>query len=289
MVNYSDTTVSYESTKNDPRSVAPENAIDAQEWSRTEPLLTPSQLVRRFLWGIPLVSHTPNPITKKYDRLEEEDLKDIILRAISEVEIDSKIDVMPVKRSEKKPFDRNEMIDAGYMRSNYRPILAIDKLAIAPGNSQDILTIAPEWLAKDGWIRGEVRIVPTIGTIVSGGYIPAPGGVGQGSAFVAIMGGVPWVPSFWTLEYVTGFDSGKLPRSLNELIGCYAAIDALALLATTNRPQSQSIGIDGMSQSISTAGPQIYSTRIKMLEEKKAKLLSKFRSIYGQKWVMGNV
>lgn len=273
----------------DHRSQFPENAVDAAEWDRIEALLTPHQLTRRFLWGIPLVSQLPNPITRKYDQLEEEDLKDMILRACASVEMDSKVDIFPVRRSEKKPFDRNEMVDLGYMRANYRNIHSVDKLSIAPGNTPDILLIPAEWIARDGFVRGEIRIVPTLNTVQSGGYIPADGGVGQGSAFVAIMGARGWIPSFWTLEYTTGFVDGRLPRALNELIGCYAAIEALSLLATTNRNNSQSIGMDGGSQSISSQGPNIYNTRIQMLEERKKGLLAKFRAIYGSKFVIGNI
>lgn len=279
----------YTNSSKDSRSVYPENAVDAAEWTRLEPLLKPEQLVRRFLWGVPLQSSVKNPITNKFDRLETEDLKDMIMRGVAELEMDSKIDIFPVKRSEKKPFDRNEMLDGGYMRSNYRPILSIDKLSIAPGNSPDILTISKEWLSPDGWTRGEIRIVPTIGTMASGGYIPAPGGAGQGSAFVAIMGGMHWVPSFWTLEYTTGFGDGMVPRALNELIGCYAAIEALSLIATTNKNNSQSVGMDGGSQSISNGGPSVYDPRIKLLTEKRDKLLKKFKNQFGAGFVMSNI
>lgn len=279
----------YSKSQIDQRSSYPENAVDAKEWSRLEPLLTPEQLVRRFMWGIPLQSAQMNPLTGQYDRLEKEDLKDMILRSVGQVELDSKVDIFPVKRSEKKPFDRNEMTDLGYMRANYRPILSIDKLSVAPGNSPDILTIAPEWLAKDGWVRGEVRIVPTLNTVISGGYIPADGSVGQGSAFVALMGTKAWLPSFWTMEYTTGFSDGMVPRPLNELIGCYAAIEALSLLATTNKTNSQSIGMDGMSQSISHAGPQVYDSRIRLLEERKQKLLAKMRVMFGNRFTMSNI
>jgi len=279
----------YTKSSIDPRGVLPENAVDAQEWSRYEPLLTPEQLKNRFLKGIPLVFNIMDPVTKKYDRLEPEDLKDMIVRAVAQLEMDSKIDIFPVQRKEKKPFDRNEMVDLGYMRANYRPIRSIDKLAIGPGNSPDILTIAPEWLAQDGWVRGEVRIVPTINTVISGGYVPADAGVGQGSAFVALMGTKGWISSFWTMEYTTGFSDGRIPIVVNELIGCYAAIEALSLLASTHRTNSQSLGMDGASQSTSGPGPQVYDGRIKLLEDRRKNLLSKLRGMMGSKFVIGNI
>lgn len=279
----------YTNSSVDPRSTYPENAIDTQEWSRVEPLLTSELLTRRFLKGIPLVSSQKNPLTNKYDVWDEEDLKDVIFRSVSQVEMDAKIDIFPVKRSEKQAFDRNEMIDLGYMRLNHRPILSVDKLSIAPGNSPDILVIAKEWVSHADFPRGLIRIIPTINTIVSGGYIPANGSVGQGSAFVALMGGLPWIPAFWTVEYTTGFNNGNIPRVLNELIGCYAAIEVLSMLATTNKASSQSLGMDGLSQSTSNAGPQVYDGRIKVLDDRRKQLLGKFKALFGGKFILSNI
>jgi hypothetical protein len=103
------------------------------------------------------------------------------------------------------------------------------------------------------------------------------------------MGGRAWVPSFWTLEYTTGFADGALPKPINELIGCFAAIDALSLLATTNRNNSVSSGMDGFSQSQGSAGPAVFDTRIKLLEDKKQRLLKMVRGQFGSRWAMSNV
>lgn len=278
----------YTNSQIDTRGQYPENAIDAKEWSAFEPLLTVQQLKDRFLKGVPLVSFLINPLTGKPDKITDEDLKDYIIGAVADIQMETKVDIFPVKRSEKKPFDRQAMIDLGYMRSNYRPILSIDKLSVAPGNTADILTITPEWLAKDGWVRGEIRIIPTVGSL-SSGYIPASDGIGNGSAFVAIMGGRAWVPSFWTLEYTTGFDQGNLPRTLNKLIGCYAAINTLSMLQNTNRSNSHSLGMDGQSQSSSSAGPEIYAPRIKQLEAEKAKMLKLYRAMFGNRFSIGEI
>ncbi|WNM70332.1 hypothetical protein [Myxococcus phage Mx1] len=278
----------YSRSKVDARSPFPENAVAAHEWSLYEPLITPQQLVTRFLWGIPLVSSTMDPISRTYARMTDDILQDIILRGTATLTVEAGIDVFPVRRVEKKPFDKQEMMDLGYMRTNYRPVISVDKLSIAPGDSPDILIISPDWIASDGFARGEIRIIPTIGTI-HGGYIPASTGVGNGSAFVAIMGGRFWQPSFFTLEYTTGFADGRIPRPLNELIGCYAAIDCLSMIGTTNRANSRSIGMDGMSESVSNAGPQIYDGRIKVLDEKRQTLLKRFRARYGNKFAISNI
>jgi hypothetical protein len=268
-------------------SVLPEDGIDAQEWSRVEPLLTPEQLRRRFLFGVPLVSATVDPITGVPDRLSDEDLKDIILRAVADVEFEGKFDIFPVKRSEKKPFDRNEVADLGYLRTNYRPILSVDKISVAPGNAPDIVTISPDWIDNGGFVRGEIHIIPTVG-LLNSGYVP--NATGEGGLFLAILGGRAWQPSFWKIEYTTGLSTdGRLPRVVNEIIGCVAGIEALSQLATTNRSNSHSLGMDGMSQSVNTGGPDVYKPRIDKLEERKEKLLKKARAMFGGRFALGNV
>lgn len=276
----------YSNSRNARGSNSPENAIDGQSWSRNEPLITPSQLRLRFLWGIPLVSNVIDPFTQMPAVLTDTDLKDIIVRAVAQVEMDSKIDVFAVKRLEKKPFDANEMREFGYMRAQHRPILSVDSLTISPGEGPALLTVQKDWIDSGGFTRGEIRIVPTLGGL-SAGYVPNASGTG--SHFMAIMGGMAYSPSFWKLEYTTGFSDGRVPVSLNELIGCYAAIDVLSLIGTTNKAQSASLGMDGMSQSQSTGGTSVYDPRIKLLDEKRQGLLKKFRALYGNKFSIGTV
>jgi hypothetical protein len=276
----------YTRSTKDHRSAYPENAVAAHEWALYEPVLTPQQLRDRFLWGIPLISSITDPRTRVPAQMTDEQLKDMIRRATSLIQLETGIDIFPVKREEKRPYDRQEILDLGYIRTNYRPIRSVDKLSIAPGNSQDMTIISPEWISKEGFVKGEIRIVTTLDTI-AGTYAP---GTGVGSIFVSVLGGQSsWAPSFWNVEYTTGFDDGAIPMPLNELIGCAAAAEALSLLGTTNRSNSHSINMDGMGQSISTAGPKVYEDRIKMLLERKERLSKLFRARFGNKFALGNI
>lgn len=279
----------YSRSSKDSRSAYPENATAAHEWSLYEPLLTPQQLTTRFLWGIPLISNISDPRTRMPAVMTDDQLKDMIRRATSVIQLETGIDIFPVQRQEKKPFDRNEILDLGYIRTNYRPIRSVDKLSIAPGNSRDMTIIPPEWISTEGFVKGEIRIVTTMNTIGAyGGYGDATGPM-QGSIFVSVLGGTGWAPSFWNVEYTTGFDDGSIPLPLNELIGTVAAIEALSMLATTNKANSHSIGYDGQNQSISSAGTQIYDGRIKLLSERKERLSKLFRARFGNKFAMGNI
>jgi hypothetical protein len=88
---------------------------------------------------------------------------------------------------------------------------------------------------------------------------------------------------------VAGFDEGKLPKVMNEIIGMSAAIDVLSMLSTTNKSNSHSLGIDGMSQSISGQGPQVYDGRIKQLEEQRRLLMNKVKSLFQLNLISGTI
>ncbi len=277
----------YKDSKFPDRSNFPENAVDAEEAKRYEPILTPKQLKSRYLFGVDLMSKKVNPITKKYDVMTDDDLLDRILGAISQVELDLSIDITPVKRDESHPFDRNLVQQYGYMRSQHKPILSVDKLAVRPGNNVDIYVVPNDWISGANFAKGQVNIVPLL-PAQSQSFINASMGAG-GAVFLQVMSGFGWVPTFWVLSYTSGFADGKVPRVMNDLIGCYAAIEVLSLMATLNITSSHSLGMDGMNQSVSTPGPDLYNTRIKMLEEKKKTLTGKIKTIFGLKWVMSNI
>lgn len=275
----------YNDSKLSGKSAFPENAVDAEEAKRYEPILTPKLLKSRYLFGIELMSKKPNPITKKYDVMTDDDLADRIMGAISQIELEVGIDITPVKRDESHPFDRNLLQNFGYMRSQHKPIMSVDKLSVRPGNNVDIYSLPNEWVSSANFNKGQINIVPLAPATTT--FINAA--TGGGAVFLQIVNGAGWIPSFWLLSYTTGFADGKVPRALNDLIGCYAAIETLSLMATLNTTNSHSLGMDGMSQSVSTAGPNLYDARIDMLEKKKKVLTGKIKSLFGLKWVMSNI
>jgi hypothetical protein len=277
--------------KSDPRSAYPENAVEAHEWSLYQPLITPKQLRDKQLALLPLISNVKDPLTGKYAVMTDDQLKEQILDAAANVSLEAGIDIFPVQREEKVPFDRQEMLDLGYMRTKYKPIRSVEKLSVAPGDQPDLLIISPEWISKEGFTKGEVRIVPTVGSLVGQGALIGlqAGSTGFNPMFATILNQSRWVASFWNIIYTTGFNEGLVPRPLNDLIGSTAAIEVLSLLAATNRSASHSLSIDGMSQSVSTPGPQVYKERIDQLERKREMLMKRFRAKFGNKFAIGNI
>jgi len=258
----------------------PEVALDTAR-THLEPLITPEQLKARFLFGIPLVSRLQDPLTKKFQVYNEEMISDIIEGAVETAEQEAKIDIFPVKRREKHPFDRNLYESFGYMQLEHRPIHFIDKLSVTPSNNIDVFDVPLTWVEPAYLIRGQINIVPLTISFLNGGFVPTQGA--GGAAFLSILGNKAWIPAYWQVEYTSGFKDGHLPRIVNELIGCIAAQEILSQLAATFRVTSHSLGIDAMSQSVSGPGPQIFALRMKELDEKRTRIVKKLKAAYGQK------
>ena len=262
-------------------AVYPSNAIDA-ELQRLEPMVGPYQIRTRHLFGLDLVSKMRDSITKKPMVMTDAIIQDIIIGAISQAETECMIDISPVQRREKYPFDRQAYESFGYIKTLHRPVNSIQKLSVTPANNIDVFTLPLDWVEVAYFHRGQINIIPMTAAFIQGGMVPAS--TAGGAIFFAIMGNRSWIPAYWQLEYITGYPDSTVPRIVNELIGTIAAQEILSMLAATNAGNnSHSLGIDGLSQSVSTPGPEIYKNRYNELAEKRAGLVKKIKSLYDRK------
>lgn len=267
-------------------AVFPDRAIDGEEWSRVEPLITPQQLRSRQLMGIPLISAIPNPITGERYVVEDEILADFINRAVAEVELESGLTIFPVTFEEKHPFDMNFWRNFGYLKVDHRPVNSVEELAFTPANGQNIYQLNKEWIEGANFHKGQINIIP---------FVPAAGAQfvqssvtgATGAAYLTFLGGMSWVPAIINVKYTCGFPSGKVPRVMNEIIGIVAAIEVLGNLAATNIATAYSLSIDGVSQMVQGPGPGMYNAKIEALNNKKQVLIQKIRNMYGLQ-VMSN-
>jgi len=270
--------------------VSPENAIAGSPLGRLGPLITPDELKSHKLFGIPLVSATKNPLTNRYDVMSDDLLAEFIDIAVSKVEEDIQIRIYPVQIREKHPFDRNLWEAFGHINTAEFPILSLEKFSVTPSNGYDIFVIPPEWIEPANFLRGQINIVPMTIASVGGALIsPVQSGAGGGAAFINIMGMRGWVPAFWQVEYTAGFAEGKIPKLINDLIGIYAAIDVLGNLSATNRQGNYSLSIDGLSQSASTPGPQVYAARIQELEAERVRIVNRIKARFGKKLFVSSI
>jgi hypothetical protein len=271
----------YTHSKDGIGAVWPVNASE-DSWGHLEPLICPDTFKSWYLFGLPLVSFARDPITGKHQIMTDPILKELIDRNVAVSELELRLDIMPRQYTKKLPFDRQAYASLGYMMLPDHPIQSLDKLAVVASNGADLYNVPPDWVETAYLHTGQINIIPMTIAFQYGGFFVPSNSPNGGSAFLAILGQNPWIPAYWQVTYTVGFPEGRLPPVINELIGTMTAIDALSLLATTNaRNTSHSIGVDGLSQSISTPGPQIYDTRIALLTDQKDRLIRKIRSIYG--------
>jgi hypothetical protein len=258
----------------------PENCVETP-YGRLEPILGYDELVNRHLLGIALVSQMLDPLTKKPVAITPDKVKDIIDGAIQQAELELKIDIFPVKRSEKYPFDRFLYDSFGHFVVRNRPVMSVDKVSVTPSNGQDVYVLPLEWLEMANAVRGQINIIPMTAAFVQGGIVPAnPAG---GQMFLQIMGNRGWIPAYWLIDYTSGFPDGMVPRIINEFIGTVAAMEILSQLAATYaRAQSHSLSLDGQSQSVSGPGPNLFKVRMDELEAKRKKLMKQIKNQFNR-------
>lgn len=266
----------------------PRGAVE-ETWRRTEPLISPETLVPLYLFGLPLVSGIKDPITQRAQVMTPEILSMYIDRAVATVELETGLTIFPTPFKEKLPYDRQEYASFGYMRLLKRPVTSVEKLQIVPSNNQAVFDVPVDWVEVGQLYHGQLNIIPL--TIqLSGSSAPQVVATAGGAALLAILNNFQWVASYWQISYTAGFPSGKVPKVVNDLIGVVAAMDVLSMLAPTNaRNQSASLSIDGMSQSLSSPGPEIYSKRLEDLKERREMLVKKLKAWAGITLFSGNV
>lgn len=257
----------------------PDGAI-ATTWADSGPLITAEELIRIHLFGIPLVSAIANPYTGAYDVITYEQLSAYIVEAVSIVEMETGLEILPRQHEERHPYDMKAQESFGYTVLRHRPIQSIEKCAVTSTNNTDIWQVPTEWIDTGHMHQGQINIMPFAIAGQSGNTVPISGPIGMG--LLPTLFRFNWVPGTWNIVYTTGFKDGCIPKIMNHLIGVVAAMETLSLLATTYaRTQSSSLSIDGMSQSMSAPGPQLFDARLGMLGEKRKWLVNKIKRNFG--------
>lgn len=250
-------------------------------FSRCEPILTPELLKSRFFKGIPL-------LFSNGDKFSDDEIKDRINLAANQVELDLKTTLDKVVRQEKLPFKQEDYKAYIHLTAEQGPIVSIEQLAIVSADKNLIFAIPAEWIETSNFSKRIINVIPLLAAY---GVNSVQGAVGNaGIAFLTVIDGLNWVPAYWQIQYVTGLTNseGKIPTPVNELIGCIAAIDLLSEIAATYIYTNQSQSQDGISQSSSSPGPRIFELRIAELTAKRERLEKQLRTVFSNRFIVGN-
>lgn len=287
----------FTNAKRKPGGIYPDSTIDATgAYGRVEPILTPKKLKSRFLFGISLRS----PVTD--DEIKLADLDDYIMRGIAKVETDAKINVMPTVARERLPFDPNLYQKNMWFEVPKKPISKVIRLAICSASYRDtpqqqdrfpsgneIYTVPNDWIDMSYATHGKLFVNPlnpafaSIGTATSANIM--------GATILQFINTGGWIPAFWTIEYLHGIcdELGRVPVFVNEVIGMAAAMMVLDNLILMYRVSSQSLGVDGLSQSISDLGYQLLTQKRTTLADEYKIAFRRLKATFGQSYIVSNI
>lgn len=284
-------------------SVYPERAIDAAgPVAQVEPLLDGGQLRRMYFFGVPMTS----PITKQ--TLCDKDLDDFVKRAVNLFALDAQIDVQPVVRRHRLSFDPNLYAQHIALEIPNKPIRKVIRLAICSANYRDmrdedgnleqdktypsggqIYTIPNDWIEMGNAVRGYLNVIPispAFGSMSTGLAMTQ-----AGATVMQFIHGQGFVPAYWTVECLHGVmcDEGNVPVVVNEAIAARAAMLLIEALLPLYRATSQSMGMDGLSQSVSDNMLQLLQTKREMAEQTYKDIIKRLKTLYSIKLFSSNV
>jgi hypothetical protein len=210
-------------------------------------IMSPSELVERYLYGIPLTkkdgSTLPNSVIKQH-----------LITSQSKIENWLNIRLCPEIITERFDFKRREWEEWGYVRMTYPVRKAISIIGYL--NKVKQAEYPKQWLSE----RPTTDSISYFRNI----YLVPNGAVGTLSnnfAFTGISPNLGWfgkmtIPNYWNMTYLTGYTDLNRVSDVIDYVGKMASIPVLSMIGDIILGvgvSSQSLSMDGLSQSIGIA------------------------------------
>lgn len=234
------------------------------------------------LFGIDLVDEHGNEFP---DSL----LQTYLDSAVAEVEKKLNICIYPRDLVEEHDYRVSDYLQWGYLQLNKKPVMEIYSLEMVYGNST-MFKIPNDWIKIDR-LTGQLQLFPTTGS--AGGLI-----IGRNGLLLPLMRGYyDYAPKMWKVSYRAGMnkpsDDNKENQVYDPVLDIHPDLEELIYKrAAANVAQvwgdliigagiaSESVSIDGISQTINTTQSAMYSgagARIELLKKDCKRL---FRYLY---------
>jgi hypothetical protein len=215
--------------------------------SQLQPLMTVARLKAEYLFGAVDVTDSNG------NTISDSALQSYIDSAINMLELDLDMAFTPRQELEERDFFGNDYFNWGYNQLNRYPVISIQDVFFAflrndDGTYDETIDIPQAWwrLKKE---TGLFRMIPN-------NKFPANLQIDQtGTFFPELFRREGHVPQLFVISYTWGLQEGQIPPLINHAIGMLAAIFALSPLGNLILGPgiaSSSLGIDGLSQSLST-------------------------------------
>lgn len=178
--------------------------------------------------------------------------EDKISNAITMFENITHIDVLQREvGDEQHDYHTNDYLNYAFLRLFRTPVQSVSQVTAVYPTGQVIQVFPSDWVRLNVE-AGQIHLVPTSGSLAQvllgggNGYLPF------------IFAGLSYLPNLWHVNYTSGFGVDAIPREVVSVICKLAAIEILTIMSDLVGPlgvAGSSLGIDGMSQSISRQLP----------------------------------
>lgn len=223
----------------------------------TSSIIDPNDIRQNYLFGINL---------QKQGQVLTDDVYQYYINAAVE-QLQNYLGIKLFKQviQESKDFYSDDWQQWGYVKTTY-PVRCAFELTGYLGTIRQV-TYPTDWLSvrktSDGELyQRQIHIIPNSANIQN-----------EAIMYTGILPSVNYhsnrrIPNYWTMVYVTGFDS--IPADILNALGKIAALNILAMTSDALLYQpgmnTNTISLDGLSQSISLNANGVFSNRIKQYQ-----------------------
>lgn len=210
---------------------------------KSVPIITPDELKRIFLFGVDMTDDNGNPFP-------EEMYEFYILSAQQWLESQLGGLMLCEQEIEHEAHDyfMNDYMSYSFIKLFRYPVTEVSEVSIQFPLASNILTFDKSWYRVES-VGAQVQLVPTAGTFST--IL-----LSQGGNFLPLFyQGLQQVPALFRVTYKAGFKKDQIPAMIKEIVGMKAAMGPLNIagdLIAGAGIASKAIGLDGLSQSIST-------------------------------------
>jgi hypothetical protein len=250
----------------------PYNSTGGAGFTRSEALLTPSDLKERYLFGVDLTDESGN-------EMPETVFQHQINAAISYLELKLDIIIQRTDFLERYDYRATDYDHFSFLQLKKRPICEVTEFKAKFPTNQELVSYPKEWYTIEAE-AGQLQLSPVEGSF--SGLI-----ITQGGSYVPLIYGArSYWPHLFEVTYTAGFDPDCIPVILNEMIGLQAAIRTFEILGDIvlgPGTANETVSLDGASTSkglTASAMFSAYSARIESYRKQLTEYTKTVRDYY---------
>lgn len=260
-ISYVDSTgTNPESSRSDPTQGVPSPALS---------VLSVTELKTNFLFGVDLTDDSGNPYPDSLFAFYIESAYQMVKDRLD-------IELLPeFVQDERHDFYKPDYDKYIWIKTDRVPVISVQRLRLVLPTNQPVIDYALENIHIDH-NAGQLEVVP------GGGQIT----LGQTGAFLPLVfGGQDYLPQAFRLDYTVGFADGKVPANIREVIGMLASFGPFGIagdLLVGAGIASQSLSLDGISQTVNTTSSATNSGYGSRLVQYKGQLKEAWPVLYNK-------